>query len=753
MKSAEAFGVRGLMMTLLACAAASSLDAATTTTWELNSWQDLVRGRFDGVALDRDGRLSLAPEMTPVFTSGQPAIWSVAHAPDGSVYAGTGNRGRVYRIAPDGTSSVVWSADQPEVFAVAVAPDGRVYAASSPDGKLARLVGGKAVDVFAPKAKYIWAVAASPDGSLFIGTGGPGNVYRVDPSGASELWYETGQAHVTSLAFDRQGRLLAGTEPNGILYRIGAKGKAFALYSAGLPEIRTIVAGADGTVYAAAMGGSIAARGPMQMPVSIASGIAGTAASASVTVTDTPTQAGPDVKVAPKQAAPQQAVQQVLPSLPMVETAGVDKSAIYRINPDNTVETIWSSKEENIYDLVVRPDDSLLVTTDAQGRIYRLLKNGKPALIAQTGEGEGTRLLATSAGLLAATAETGRLFRLSERKNATGAYESPVHDAGAVARWGRVWWRDGGGHSGGVTVETRTGNSARPDNTWSDWQPLRASADIQRIESPNARYIQWRATLGGEATMENISVSYLPQNSPPVIRSITVTTQAGAQSAAQKAASAASTSTAASFSVTVTDTGEAAPQTSQGTPTQTLSRAGNSQVQISWQADDPEGDKLVYSVWFRGEDESEWKLLRANLFENTLLLDNDAFADGRYLFRVLASDRPSNGPDSAREAELVSSPVLIDNTPPMVTVTGGRRSNDQADIDVEARDAASSLRRCEYSVDAGPWMPVEAVDGITDTPHAQFHIHVLHLSPGEHLVAIRVYDTAGNAGLAKWVAR
>ena len=46
---------------LLAFAAALSIQGATTTTWELNSWQDLVRGRFDGVALDRDGRLMLAP--------------------------------------------------------------------------------------------------------------------------------------------------------------------------------------------------------------------------------------------------------------------------------------------------------------------------------------------------------------------------------------------------------------------------------------------------------------------------------------------------------------------------------------------------------------------------------------------------------------------------------------------------------------------------------------------------------------------
>ena len=34
-------------------------------------------------------------------------------------------------------------------------------------------------------------------------------------------------------------------------------------------------------------------------------------------------------------------------------TTGVEKSALYKINADNTVETLWSSKEENAYDLVV----------------------------------------------------------------------------------------------------------------------------------------------------------------------------------------------------------------------------------------------------------------------------------------------------------------------------------------------------------------------------------------------------------------
>ena len=121
----------------------------------------------------------------------------------------------------------------------------------------------------------------------------------------------------------------------------------------------------------------------------------------------------------------------------------------------------------------------------------------------------------------------------------------------------------------------------------------------------------------------------------------------------------------------MTDSGDA-PATA-GTPSQTLSRPGQ-QIQISWQADDPDGDRLIYSLYFRGEDEREWKLLRANMTENTYLLDGDVFADGRYYFSVTASDAPSNPANLAREAELVSAPVLIDNTPPVVTASAPRRT-------------------------------------------------------------------------------
>ena len=96
--------------------------------------------------------------------------------------------------------------------------------------------------------------------------------------------------------------------------------------------------------------------------------------------------------------------------------------------------------------------------------------------------------------------------------------------------------------------------------------------------------------------------------------------------------------------MTVTDSD--APATSAGTPTQTLPRAAAQQITLTWQAEDPDGDRLVYNVYFRGEDETQWKLLRSNTHDNSITFDADVLADGKYFFRVVASDREANPPAS-----------------------------------------------------------------------------------------------------------
>jgi hypothetical protein len=732
------------------------LLAAGTASWEMHTYQDFIKGRFDGLSLSRDGRIQLAPKLESLFASDQPSVWSVAQASDGTLYLGTGHRGRVFRVDGAGKGAVLWTAPQPEIFALTVGPDGSVYAGTSPNGKIYRIHNGDATEYFAPGAKYIWSLAFGKDGALYAGTGDEGKIFRVTAAGKGELYYDSGQSHITCLAFDKDGLLLAGSEPNGTLYRIRAKEKGFVLYDSSLPEIRSIIAAPDGVIYAAALGGSVAQRINSSNPAgsSGSSTPVVTSTTTSITVTDEAAgaQAGVDIKPKPDQIKPPQPPPAVPTAAAPAEMMGVEKSALYKIYPDNTVETIWNSKEENLYDILLN-GDQMFLATDGPGRIYRLNADRKVTLLEQTNEGEVTRLLASGTSLVATTGTLGKVYRLGPAPNPTGSYEAPVHDANTVARWGHLTWRAAGESSGRITFRTRSGNSSRPDKTWSDWsEPLTIAAG-SAISSPNARFIQWKLELaGGDPSLDTVTVSYLPQNAPPTIKSVTVSTQVAAQPA-NKQQTAQQQPAAATYSITVTDTGDVSASSSTGTPTQMISRGLAQKIYVTWVAEDPDGDPLLYTLYFRGEDEQQWKKLRSDFGENTMMLDGDVFADGRYLFRVVASDKMVNAAGAARETELVSAPVLFDNTPPTVTAAPPQRKGSTAEIDIAAEDAASTLRRAEFSLDANAWLPLEAIDGVIDSKAEKFHVSLENLSPGEHLVVIRVYDSAGNAGLTKVVVR
>jgi hypothetical protein len=305
-----------------------------------------------------------------------------------------------------------------------------------------------------------------------------------------------------------------------------------------------------------------------------------------------------------------------------------------------------------------------------------------------------------------------------------------------------------------IAIRTRSGNSAKPDRTWSDWSEPLTDAGGSRITSPNARYIQWKVEMTGKAgstpVLDSVTLAYLPQNNAPVVKSINVINSATPSLQASKAAAG---SSASAYTVTVSDTGDSGPSTSGGTPTQTLARSSKEQTTVAWQAEDIDGDQLVYNLYFRGEDETQWKLLKGQLHEASFTFDAGALADGKYFFKVTASDREANPPSSAREAELISSPVLVDNTPPVVTVGTVRRNGAEARIEFEAADSASPLRRAEYSLNADSWIPVESADGVVDSPREKFTLELKGLNPGEQLVSIRAVDSAGNTGVAKVVLK
>jgi len=737
---------------------------ATSTAWETSGYANFLKGRFAGISLTEDGDLVAGPQTRFAANLEQPALWSMAAGPDGSVYAASGHGGKVFRVGREGKATVLWSAGEPEVFALCVDAKGALYAGTSPNGAVYRIeANGHATEVWKSSAKYIWALQAAPDGTIFAATGQPGNIYRIPPTGKTELYFQTGQGNVTALAIGTHGHLYAGSDPNGLLYDIDRPNHGTVVMDSSLPEVRAIRVAADGSLYVAAMGGAVSSRsGSATVPSSAASSVATANSPTVITVTADASASAPSsakgenrqVQGAVKPSADQAKMQTqaaataASPSAAVVDTSGAEKSAIYRIGTDGSVETLRSSKEDNVYDLWLDADGSLLFSTDVHGRIYRW-QNDKTMLLTEPGDGEATRLLQVGTTLYTALSSPARVYAFDLSKSGAGAYESEIHDAASVARWGHLQWH---GSGTGVTFETRTGNSARPDSTWSAWAKPEQRPAGELIGSPLARFIQWRAmwTAGDTEQIDLVNVPYLPQNAAPVIHGITVTGVTGTNA---NKATVPNANLSGAYSITVTDTGEAPVASTSTNAAQAIARQQTTQTQLTWQADDADGDKLMYAIYLRAEGEKDWHLVRDHFFDTTLTLDPDVLGDGRYLFRVVASDAPSNAAGRARQSELVSSPVLVDSTPPMVEIGTPQRRGEALDVEVSATDATSALRRCEYSLDAGLWQPIEATDGITDSPNERFHLHLDKLSAGAHLLVVRVYDAANNAGLAKALLR
>src|SRR5256714_9194553 len=492
------------LLILFICSSAANLFAGEPIIWEINSRAELLKGEAHGVSVTDTGALTLAPRFDLLFDTEQPYIWSTAIDVAGTLYVGTGHDGKLFRLTPDGKSALFFKSSELDVTAVAVAQDGAVFAATSPDGKVYRITtDGKSEVYFDPADKYIWSLAILPDGSLAVGTGDTGKLYRVRTAGAqptSSLLLKTNQTHVMSLIVDKQGDLIAGTDPGSLVLRISGNGKAFGLYDSALREIHALSAAPDGSIYALAL-----------------SETASTTKNATAGATDAST-----ATVTTTASAEDTNNLQATATRSRNDLTNA-RSAVFHILPDGVTDVIWSSTSIAGFALAAGENGVLLGTSD-KGRIYSITNDGRDTLLLQSTEGQISTLVTRGLDVYAGSSNQGQIFRYGESVNSEGSYESPVRDAKLVASWGRVWWRG----QGAIEIQTRSGNSNKPDATWSDWSSY-DNENGSQIASPKARFIQWRAMLRSarngsvpQARLNQVSLAYLPRNVAPEVLSITV---------------------------------------------------------------------------------------------------------------------------------------------------------------------------------------------------------------------------------------
>ncbi|MDX6270517.1 MAG: hypothetical protein QOD28_1740 [Acidobacteriota bacterium] len=736
------------LLCLFICVASTTARAGGPVVWETNSREELLRGEARGVSVTDTGALMLAPRFAQLFDTEQAYVWSTAADERGNVYLGTGHDGRIFRVAADGKGALLYDAAELDVTALVVGRDGALYAGTSPDGKVYRIgTDGRAAEYFDPPDKYIWSLAVLADGALAVGTGDTGKLYRVRAAGAKpeeSLLIDVNETHVISLAVDKQGQLIAGTDPGGLVLRVSPEGKAFALFDSPLRELHALSVAADNSIYALALSdaasrGSAPSGGATTVTTSAGSGaVSGTVVTSSVVE-----EGG--------QPSPFAAAQQ--PAARSRNELANARSAVFRILPDGGTDVLWSSSSVTAFAVAPAPQGGVLIGTSDKGRIYAVTDDGRDTLLLQSTEDQISSFVVRGREAFAASSNQGKLFRFAAEPVAEGTYESPVRDAKVVASWGRIWWRG----TGAVELQTRTGNTERPDMTWSEWSaPYRDPAGAA-VTSPRARFIQWRAVLrapasgassttgsGGETRIEDVSVAYLPRNVAPEILSITTLPTGVALLPAIQI------QTDPNLEASGLDASLIGPVPQ--VPARRAFQRGA--VALQWQAEDRNGDTLEYAVYYRAQSETAFHLLKEKLRDNFYTVDGAALGDGRYIFKVVATDAPENSVGAALYGERISEPVEVDNTAPTVRAAGEATvSGERVRVGFVVEDARGRVRRADVSVDGGAWRAVFPEDGIADSPRETFALDLPLTGAGEHTISLRGFDASGNVGSARVLVR
>ena len=740
---------------------APSAFADGTRTWEQSKFEDLTKGTATGVAIRSSGGLELAPSFKLLYATPSTYIWAVASDDAGNVYAATGSPARVYRITPDGQASIIFEPRELQVQTLEVGPGGVIYAATAPDGKVYKIehkakakgespkadskTEGKsdsksekdapkdpakpaldsswsASEYFAPGTKYIWDLLLDKAGNLYVATGDRGEIYKVTPKGEHALFFKSDDTHIRVLALDAKGNVIAGTDGSGLVYRISPTGEGFVLYSAPKKEITALALDREGNIYAAGVGekrvGAVtspAGTSPLTMgtsPVSTSPQTPG------MTLTMTPTnpQAGP---------------------FPFPGGGASGGSDVYRIASDGSPSRIWTSHEDIVYALAFDSHDKLLAGTGNRGHVFAIEAQDEFSDLLKAPASQITGFAkAPGGGLYAASSNLGKIFILGPGPQSEGSYESDVFDAKVFSRWGRTEFRG----SGNVDLLVRTGNVDNPDRNWSPWKQVSLGKESE-MTVPAARYAQWKAVLHAgnvKPAVDTVTLNYLPKNVAPEIEDVSV--QIGVRyQPLQKS----------SLNLSTDLSGSSGGHFESPVP----STHDRDSIGVKWNAHDENDDQLVYSVYYRGDGESRWLLLKDNLTDKAYSFDASLLPDGGYTVKVVATDAPSHSPGEALTATKESRRFEVDTTPPRIEKLTASVEGAQIHVRFHAEDGFSTIKRAEYSVDAAEWKYVEPIGQLSDAKVEDYDFTVAtdagKDAATEHVVVVRVYDKYDNMGAAK----
>ncbi len=677
---------------LILVLAAGGALAAPTSFWSVDSYSTMRAGKPHGTSVLQDGSIVVSPGFERHAIEDAQYVWGAAAGPDGTLYAVSGTPGRLQKL--DGKKWVVMAADETSDYpAIAVSPDGDVFFGTAPGGVVHRVADDGEPEVFFDTGQgYVWSMAYWPGHGLVVGTGDSARVFLVEDDGEGREIHRSSDASVTAVAVI-DDRVLVGTSPDGVVVDVTPGRNERVLFDSHYEEIPGIASDAEGRIL-----------------------FAGTTVS----------------------------FEQVL--APTDEFGeGFGEGSVYALTEAGGAVEVWYSDDAPITALGRGVGGEVWVGTGLNGRVHRLGALGGSDIVAELDDDEVLSVRSAGDGAVVSSGLSAAVYLAREREPGSGEYESEVFDARAAATWGELTWIAEVPSGASLRLLTRSGNTDMPDGTWSDWDEVEGDGE-GAVQSPPGRRLQWKAELtSGRAAspvLRGVEVAFVRENLPPRVMSVTVyepgdvkTNDGGPGSASQTLPSGVEINySMPSHGGSVGDV----PEIMRGIRT------------VEWSAVDPNGDPLEFDILMRSDDETEWKPVAERIDRTVHTWDSMSMPDGRYRLRVVASDRKGNLPGPGKTGAGESGPFIVDNSPPEFKSLDVSERDGSFVVSGEAADEWSQITRIEVAVDYGEWVEARPADGGFDSRLEAFTAEV---EPGDgdpgQVLAVRAIDRSGNVTVAK----
>jgi outer membrane protein assembly factor BamB len=652
----------------------SLLLAAKVRVWYQHTPAQYDKAQLKQMVLSNEGVLRLSRQLRPLAGLDAAHVWDMVEDRDGNLFVATGDEGKIYKVSADGKPIVVYAGQQSEVLCLSLASDGSVYAGTGPHGQILRIDPRGQTKVFSETGQgYVWSLAIDPNGkALYAGTGPHGRIYRINGEGKATVFYHTRQEHILCLATGNDGMLYAGTDKGGLVYRIDPQGRGFVLYQAKQGEIRVLKVASD-AIYAGT-------SSPTQRRRKIVS-------------SEEPQEEGKSGRV----------------SAPSTPSSG--DNSIYRIARDGTVREVF--REKAMILSLLRQGERFFVGTGLDGQLFEFNEATRErSEIARLDHGQIMCLCRRRDGsIVLGASDPGKLYVLQDRFAAQGSVCSEVLDAKIISKWGALRWEGETPEGTSVSLATRSGNVAEPDDTWSDWSDAQSDAEHAAITAPPARFLQYRVSLKTanperSPTVRAVTLRYKTTNQTPEINTI-------------------------------------------GVPDLNAVNLENpKKLRIKWSAVDANEDDLTYRLLVRKDGWNNWVELEDDLDRTDFEWDTTTTPSGIYRVKVIATDRKDNPEGEAMSGERVSLPFVVCHEAPVVIVKTTGMEGERNILEATARSPLVRLVSASFAVDGKKWINVFPQDGLFDSKSETFRFQTESLKPGTHVLILRVRDAAGNTGSA-----